>query len=164
MQFNSDKLTSPMAVSQPLNLLLSCPTEIEQRLGAATERRNYLDGEILFEQSKPCDGLYLILAGEFARVTERWETRLTLTSLRAGDLVELAAILGEGKHTSTAIATVPSAALVFPRSALEEAFASYPPLRMHLLEELGREVSRAYTMLSFGRGVRTRKSRKSAIS
>lgn len=164
MQINSDKLTSPMAVSQPLNLLLSCPIEIEQKLGAATVRKNYADGELLFEQNKPCDGLYLVLAGEFARATERWETRLTLAPLHAGDLVELAAILGEGRHTSTVVASGPSAALVFPRSALEEAFAAYPPLRMHLLEELGREVSRAYTMLSFGRGVRTRKSRKSSIA
>lgn len=164
MQINSDKLTSPMAVSQPLNLLLSCPSEIEQRLGSVTVRRNYTDGEVLFEQNTPCDGLYLILAGEFSRATDRWETHLSLAPLHAGDLVELAAILGEGKHSSTVVATAPSAALVFPRSALEEAFAAYPPLRMHLLEELGREVSRAYTMLSFGRGVRTRRSRKSVAS
>ncbi len=160
MSMNADKPNLSTAAAQPLNLLLSCPAEVEQKLGAATERRSYSDGDILFEQGKICDGLHLIVSGEFARTTERWEARLNLSPLHAGDLVELTAILGDGKHTSTAVATGPASTLVFPRAALEEAFLVYPPLRMHLLEELGREVSRAYAMLSFGRRVRTRKSRK----
>lgn len=164
MDTPKDKPNSSVASSQPLNLLLSCPVEVEQKLGAATERRNYNDGEILFEQGEACDGLYLIVSGDFARKTERWETHLNLSPLHAGDLVELAAILGDGKHTSTAVATGSASALVFPRAALDEAFVAYPLLRMHLLEELGREVSRAYAMLSFGRKMRTRKSRKDTAS
>ena len=34
--------------------------------------------------------------------------------------------------------------LLLPIEALHQAFESYPPLRMRLLEELAREVSRAY--------------------
>jgi CRP-like cAMP-binding protein len=33
---------------------------------------------------------------------------------------------------------------MLPKDALFEAFREYPPLRMHLLEELAREVSRGY--------------------
>lgn len=159
-----ENINPPLAVSQPLTLLLSCPSAIEQKLGSVTIRRSYEEGEVLFEQNTPCDGLYLIVAGEFSRITDRWDKRLSLAPLKAGDLAELAAILGDGKHISTVTAITAASALVFPRSALEEAFTAYPPLRMHLLEELGREVSRAYTTLSFGRGIRTRRMRKPAAS
>ena len=41
---------------------------------------------------------------EFMRRTERLQTRLLLAPARAGDLVELAAALGDGQHTYTLIA------------------------------------------------------------
>lgn len=160
MWMNEDRTNSSGAVPQPLTFLFECPKEVEKKLGAATERRSFVDGQVLFEQNQACDGLYLILAGEFARATDRWGTRLSLSPLHAGDLVELAAILGDGQYTSTVTATSSAAVMVFPRTALEEAFAAFPPLRMRLLEELGREVSRAYAIVSFGRGLRTRRSRK----
>ena len=37
-------------------------------------------------------------------------------------------------------------AMRLPKEALQRAFELYPPLRMRLLEELAREVSRAYGM------------------
>lgn len=129
---------------RPLTELLACPGPLEQRLGAASQRRNYPAGELLFSQGKECDGLYLLLTGEFARSAQRREKRLSLGVLHAGDLAELAAVLGDGEHNYSLIAATDAAALVFPMSALLSAFQEYPPLRMHLLEELGREVSRSY--------------------
>ncbi len=70
--------------------------------------------------------------------------RVTLGSARPGDLVELAAALGNGLHTYTLTAVTPGTLLELPIEALHQAFESYPPLRMRLLEELAREVSRAY--------------------
>jgi CRP-like cAMP-binding protein len=71
-------------------------------------------------------------------------TRLVLAPARPGDLVELAAALGEGGHNYTLSAITPGSLLLLPIDALQLAFEAHPPLRMRLLEELAREVSRAY--------------------
>ena len=86
----------------------------------------------------------MVVSGEFVRKAERFEMRVTLGSARPGDLVELAAALGDGRHTCTLTAVTPGSLLLLPIEALRQAFESYPPLRMRLLEELAREVSRAY--------------------
>ena len=70
--------------------------------------------------------------------------RVTLGSARPGDLVELAAALGDGHHTYTLSAVTYGSLLLLPMDALRKSFEGYPPLRMRLLEELAREVSRAY--------------------
>ncbi|HVJ09098.1 MAG TPA: Crp/Fnr family transcriptional regulator [Acidisarcina sp.] len=141
---------------RPLTELLACPGQLEQQLGAAAQRRHYAAGELLFAQGTECDGLYLLLTGEFARSAQRREKRLTLGTLHAGDLVELAAVLGDHRHNYTLAASTDAAALVFPMSVLQAAFQEYPPLRMHLLEELGREVSRAYGLVYLPRKTRIR--------
>jgi hypothetical protein len=41
--------------------------------------------------------------------------------------------------------------------ALNQAFDSYPPLRMRLLEELAREVSRAYISCCLNRTIHVRR-------
>ncbi len=111
---------------------------------------------MLFAQYSPCHGLYLLLGGEFYRSAERREKRLTLGCLQSGDLTELAAVLGDGLHTYSLMAGAPSAALLFPADALLRAFEAYPPLRMRLLEELGREVSRVYRSVYIPRRSRVR--------
>ena len=84
------------------------------------------------------------------------ETRVTLGPARAGDLVELAAALGDGRHTYTLSAQTAGSVLLLPMDALSQAFQSYPPLRMQLLEELAREVSRAYDTCCLNRAVNSR--------
>jgi CRP-like cAMP-binding protein len=114
-------------------------------------------GETVFRQSDTCKGLYVVISGQFLRKTERLEARLSLGGARAGDLVELAAALGVGHHTYTLIAQTPGSALLLPIEALNMAFQNYPPLRMRLLEELAREVSRAYEACCLSRTARTRR-------
>jgi hypothetical protein len=97
----------------------------------------------------------VVVSGQFLRRTERLETRLMLGPARAGDLVELAAALGDGHHTYTLSAQTAGSVLLLPMEALNQAFQSYPPLRMQLLEELAREVSRAYNACCMNRTVRT---------
>ena len=70
--------------------------------------------------------------------------RVTLGSARPGDLVELAAALGDGHPHLHSERGHSGSLLLLPIEALRQAFESYPPLRMRLLEELAREVSRAY--------------------
>ena len=86
----------------------------------------------------------MVVSGDFVRKAERLQMRVTLGSARPGDLVELAAALGDGHHTYTLTAMTPGSVLMLPMDALRHAFQNHPPLRMRLLEELAREVSRAY--------------------
>ena len=143
---------------RPLAELLTCPGAIGEQLGRAVERLEFKAGEMIFVQNSETRGLYLLLAGEFYRSAERREKRLSLGPLHSGDLTELAAVLGDESHTYSLMAGAPSAALLLPKPALLEAFSAYPPLRMRLLEELGREVSRAYHSVYIPRRTRMRSS------
>jgi len=85
----------------------------------------------------------VVISGQFLRRAERLETRLTLGLARAGDLLELAAALGDSHHTYTLTAQTPdrcfccllgSESGVSGLSAAADAAAG----------GTGREVSRAY--------------------
>jgi CRP-like cAMP-binding protein len=103
-----------------------------------------------------------VVTGQFLRRAERLETRLTLGPVHAGDLVELAAALGDRQHTYTLAAQTAGTVLMLPMDALYQAFQSYPPLRMRLLEELAREVSRAYNTCCFNRVAKAKRVRPAA--
>ena len=143
--------------AHPLAELLECPPATGDLLNGSAQCIDFDAGEIVFCQSGVCRGLYVVVSGQFLRKTERLETRLTLGPARAGDLVELAAALGDGHHTYTLSAQTPGAMLMLPMEALSQAFQSHPPLRMQLLEELAREVSRAYISCCLNRTVKTRR-------
>ena len=130
--------------AHPLAELLDCPPVAGNLLNGSAQTVDLDAGECAFRQGSACRGLYVVVSGRFVRKAERLKTRLTLGAARAGDLVELAAALGDGVHTYTLSAQTPGTLLMLPMEALNSAFQSYPPLRMRLLEELAREVSRAY--------------------
>lgn len=132
------------AAAHPLAELLACPPETSRMLSTAVQSLDFQSGATIFWQGHESRGLYVVVAGDLQRRTERLDTRLTLGSVRVGDVVELAAVLGAGQHTYTLKALSGGTLLLFPQEALQAAFRSYPPLRMQLLEELAREVSRAY--------------------
>ena len=111
----------------------------------------------MFRQDDLCRGLFVVVSGLFVRKAERLNTRLTLGPARTGDLVELAAALGDGRHTYTLSAQSSGSVLLLPIEALNKVFEMYPPLRMRLLEELAREVSRAYLSCCLNRAVHTRR-------
>lgn len=132
------------AAAHPLSELLDCPPEVSRLLSGESNHVDFEPGAAVFRQREPCKGLYVVVSGDFVRKAERFEMRVTLGSARPGDLVELAAALGDGRHTYTLTAVNYGSILLLPIEALRESFASHPPLRMRLLEELAREVSRAY--------------------
>jgi CRP-like cAMP-binding protein len=140
--------TGSMRASQlrPRSLaeLLHCPPAVSALLTGATQSLAMKAGALVFCQSEMCHGLYVVISGYFVRRTERLETRLTLNPARPGDLVELAAVLGDGRHTYTLKALIEGSVLLLPMDALGNAFVAHPPLRMQLLGELAREVSRGY--------------------
>jgi CRP-like cAMP-binding protein len=143
--------------AHPLAELLECPQETGGLLTGASQCINFDAAEVVFRQQEQCKGLYVVVSGEFARKAERHQMRLTLGSARAGDLVELAATLGDGHHTFTLTAVTPGSVLLLPIDVLRQAFESYPPLQMRLLEELAREVSRAYITCCLNRVTPTRR-------
>jgi len=143
--------------ARPLAELLECPPATGNVLNGSAQCIDFDAGQNVFRQSEICKGLYVIISGQFMRKTERLTTRLTLGSARPGDLVELAAALGDGNHTYTLTALTPGSVLLLPNDALNLAFENYPPLRMRLLEELAREVSRAYDACCLTRTARVRR-------
>ena len=146
------------AASHPVSELLDCPPHTGRLLSASAKTIAFESGQVVFRQSSPCAGLYLVVQGQLQRRTDRHDTRVTLGISRPGDLVELAAALGDGCHTYSLVAQSDGSLLMLPIEALRQALDSHPPLRMKLLEELAREVSRAYLACSLGYRARTRRS------
>jgi CRP-like cAMP-binding protein len=144
-QFEQGTERLAAAAAHPLAELLECPEQAGQLLSSVSRCVAVNAGEALFRQNASCKGLYVVVSGDFVRKTERLQLRVTLGTARPGDLVELAAVLGDGHHTYTLTAVTPGSVLLLPIDALRSAFENHPPLRMRLLEELAREVSRAYT-------------------
>lgn len=148
MQVEARSVRLGAVAPHPLAELLDCPPTAGTLLNTSAQTLDMDAGQHLFRQGASCRGLYLVVSGQFVRKTERLETRVMLGQVRAGDLVELAAALGDGVHTYTLTAQTPGTVLMLPIEDLRRAFQSYPPLRMKLLEELAREVSRAYITCS----------------
>lgn len=142
--------------THPLAELLACPASTSSLLTASAQSIGFEAGDVIFSQSASCRGLYVIISGQLLRRADRHAARLTLGTARSGDLVELAAALGDRIHTYTLVAQTQGTVLLLPIDALQQAFQSYPPLRMRLLEELAREVSRAYHLCSLTHLKRTR--------
>lgn len=149
-----------MAVAaHPLAELLECPPTAGNLLNESANCVGFDAGDIVFRQSGPCKGLYVVVSGNFQRKAERLNSRVVLGQAHAGDLVELAAALGDGNHTYTLSAVTAGTLLLLPIAALRIAFEKYPPLRMRLLEELAREVSRAYYACMIDRVTPRRRNR-----
>jgi CRP-like cAMP-binding protein len=143
--------------AHPLAELLACPPSTSNVLTASAKSIDFETGAVIFRQSSTCQGLYLVISGQLLRRAERMEMRVTLGTVRPGELVELAAALGDTIHTYTLIAQTPGSVVLLPIQALQQAFESYPPLRMRLLEELAREVSRAYHLCTLFNPARVRR-------
>jgi CRP-like cAMP-binding protein len=147
------------AAAHPVSELLACPPAISNLLTAAAQTISFEGGEVIFRQGSPCAGLYLVIQGQLQRRTDRLNTRITLGTARSGELIELAAVLGDHRHTCSLVGQVAGSLLMLPIDALRQAFENCPPLRMQLLEELAREVSRAYHACTLAHCARTRRSR-----
>jgi CRP-like cAMP-binding protein len=133
------------ATARPLAELLACPPDVSSLLNVASKVIEFHDGDTVFRQGEMCRGLYLVVSGHLLRRAERLESRLVLGGVHAGELVELAAALGELRHTYTLSAQSNGSLMMLALDSLRKTFEVYPPLRMQLLAELAREVSRGYS-------------------
>ena len=146
------------AAARPIAELLACPPAIGNLLNASAECIQFVVGDVVFHQNDICQGVYVVIAGQLLRKAARIDSRLTLGAVRAGEIVELAAMLGDVRHTYTLVAQSNGTIMRLPKDSLYRAFQQYAPLRMQLLEELAREVSRAYALCCATRlaGIRRR--------
>lgn len=146
------------AAARPIAELLACPPAVGNLLNASAECIQFVVGDVIFHQNDICQGVYVVIAGQLLRKAARIDSRLTLGTVRAGDIVELAAMLGDVRHTYTLMAQSNGTIMRLPKDSLYRAFQQYAPLRMQLLEELAREVSRAYALCCATRlaGIRRR--------
>jgi CRP-like cAMP-binding protein len=159
VQAQQSKARIAAVSAHPIAELLECPQETSTLLNGAAVCVRVQSGEIVFRQGDLCQGLYVVVAGDFLRKAERLNMRVNLGAVRSGELVELAAALSGGKHTYTLTAVSEGMLLMLPTEALHGAFEHHPPLRMQLLQELAREVSRAYFTCSTTRAVPARRRR-----
>jgi CRP-like cAMP-binding protein len=150
--------------AHPIAELLECPPETSNMLNGATECITVQPGSSVFHQGDECRGLYVVVSGEFQRKTDRLNMRVTLGTAKSGDLLELAPALSRTRHTYTLTAITEATVLMLPLEALHGAFERHPPLRMRLLEELAREVSRGYIACATARVVPVRRHRNAVAS
>lgn len=155
MHADARRVNGPQA--HPIAELLACPPEASGLLTASAQAVDFKAADAIFRQGQLSRGLYLVVSGQLLRRSERMETRIVLGPARPGDLVELSASLGDGRHTYSLIAQTAGSLLLLPTEALEKAFTTYAPMRMHLLEELAREVSRGYVSMAYSSKMRTRR-------
>src|SRR3974390_3462474 len=128
MQFEARSKRLEAVSTHPLAELLACPPSTSSLLTVSAQSIEFQTGEVIFTQTGPCLGLYLVVSGQLLRRTDRLSMRITLGIARCGDLVELAASLGDRIHTYTLVAQTPGSVLLLPIDALHRAFQNYPPL------------------------------------
>ncbi len=143
--------------TSPVGELLACPPETSALLTASAQSINFEAGDIIFRQGNKSLGLYLLISGQLVKRSDRLESRIVLGYARPGEVVELAAALAYVAHTYSLVAQSEGSLLLLPIDSLQCAFENYAPLRMRLLQELAREVSRAYLTCTLSSRLRTRR-------
>src|SRR4051812_12558774 len=83
------------AGTRPIAELLACPPAIGNLLNASAECIDFVAGDVIFHQNDLCQGLYVVVAGQLLRKAARVDARLTLGTVRAGEIVEIASLLGD---------------------------------------------------------------------
>src|SRR5579871_1460905 len=103
MQSKAIAIERDAAAPHPIAELLACPAAVGNMLNASAENLEFDAGDVLFHQNHVCRGLYVPISGYLLRKAARLDARLTLGTVRAGEVVELAAMLGDVRHTYTLI-------------------------------------------------------------
>jgi len=145
------------AAARPVAELLACPRSVSDLLSASAQTISFEHGQNIFRQDDGCAGLYVVLEGRLLRRSEQSHVRVSLGVTGPGDLVELAAALGKPRHTYSLVGQGTGSLVLLPLDQLNRAFEACPALRMQLLEELAREVSRAYYASTLARDLLMRR-------
>src|ERR1700739_3177986 len=80
-----------VAAAHPIAELLACPPAVGNMLNASAECIEFDAGDEIFHQNDICLGLYILISGQLLRKAARRDARVTLGTVRAGEVVEWAA-------------------------------------------------------------------------
>lgn len=124
---------------------LLAPLKDDERAAvlAATRRRRFAKGEILFHEGDLADSLHLVVSGHLAvRASTPDGERATLNVLSPGDHVGELALLpgGSQRRSATVAALEPSETAVLPASVFHELSRTHPAIHGLLVDLLATRV------------------------
>lgn len=111
---------------------LLAPMAAEERatLLAATRRRTFLRGEVVFHEGDPADALHLVERGHFlVRVTTPQGDRATLNVLCPGDALGELALLGSGPRSATVLSLEGGTTRTLTGAAFASVCRSHPAVQ-----------------------------------
>lgn len=113
------------------------------RLGALGRAVELPEGSMPIREGAPCDWLGVVISGRFAlRLRLPGDQERTILSVEPGDVVGWSAVLSPGVATSTAVAVLPTTAVVFDGEPLRAALSTDCELAAALYERLLGAVAR----------------------
>ena len=102
---------------------------------------NCADGEVIFEQGKPAEFLYIVAQGEVAIQFKPDDgPALVVSRLEAGEVFGWSAAFGSGQYTSSAVCSQASILLRMRGEDLKELRENHPKTGILVLERLATSV------------------------
>lgn len=113
-------------------------------LSNAVEKRRFKRGELIVEQGKKSNALFIILAGR-ARVlmTDRKSREVILASLQPGDYLGEMSLIDHQPHSASVEAEVQTDALVLGREAFAHCLADNSAIALAVMQGLVRRLRQA---------------------
>lgn len=112
-----------------------------QHLLSAGERQTFGEGESVFHEGDPADGLHLVLAGQAEVVTERGGEPVHLTTVYPGQCFGELATLRNVPRTASVVARAGLRTAFVPAAAVRSLHAAHPDLEQFL-----QSLVRTYTL------------------
>ena len=124
------------------------PTAVLDRLRAAARERHFLDGEIIFREGDPGDGMYLVQRGAVQiSALVGSDQRQVLTKLPPGEIFGEIAVLDDQPRSASASAVGETAVIFVPRETLRETIKEAPSVALRFMQEISgrlRDFNRHY--------------------
>ena len=118
-------------------------------LEGALERRSFDAGTLVIRKGDPADALYLLMHGQVSVVMSLPSGEIKrLAMFPAGMAFGELAIIDRGERTADVRADTKAECYVLPVAALDRLGETHPAIKMKLLENLLRHVSRTVSRLN----------------
>lgn len=123
-----------------ISLFAGLSEEERHHLAARMQRKDYGEGEVIFEARKPSDGLYIVEAGSVALVRRVATGTTVLAGLGVGELLGGEALLLGRPHFVTAEAATDVTVHFLAKADLEALLEEHPSIGLKLTLALGARV------------------------
>lgn len=108
--------------------------------------RHYRRGDVIFRQSEPGDGLYVILSGRIRiSTTGDGGGEAILATLRPNEFFGALALLDGAPRSASAMAVDAAEVLIVPRERFRQLIDEVPAIRDHVIAQLANEIRRLTT-------------------